>query len=64
MINVATLARNKARLELIPMSTDDTGYDHATQRRRQVLDKETFRQTMKSSTQFDGETDPGGGDDK
>lgn len=64
MIDVATLARNKARIDLIPTSTHDGEYDHATQRRRQILDRETFRQTMKSSTQFDGESDPGSGDDK
>lgn len=63
MISPRSIARDKPQIDKIPLTDADLTYDHASQQKRQDVDRETFRIYMKSSTRFDGESDPGSGDD-
>jgi len=62
MISLEQVAREKTRIDQI-IPVDEPQYDHDKQRRWDDENFDTRKVYMKSSTQFDGETD-NGGDDK
>jgi hypothetical protein len=63
MISLEEVGREKRQIDRILPGTPEPIYNHATQRRWADEDLDSRKMYMKSSTQFDGETD-NGGDDK
>lgn len=62
MISLEHVAREKVRIDHV-VPVEEPAYDHEKQRRWDDDNFDSRRIYMKSSTQFDGETD-NGGDDK
>lgn len=61
MISLENIARPKTRVTECPTEPE---YDHATQQGWPDTNFDSRKVYMKSSTMFDGERDPGRGDDR